>query len=661
MIFIVSVLIILGVLIFYRTSTPQLSLKKRIILAIIRSLYAIIICIFLFNPILHFVKNKRIDDKTIIIVDDSESMTIKQNGVKKADLIKQINDQLVNTLKANNNNYEVYKLSDYNALKTKSTYLMPFLEYIQTKNSYQNIKTIFFLSDGWVHDDNLQPIVSLNIPVYTFNVDAPEDNKDLRIEDLRYNKTAYQNELTTISTLITSKNIKSTAQLKLVIDGKTVQEKSINVSTEQTIELDFEVMFNKIGLIPFSVEIIAKDDVYLENNLMSGAIQVVESKQKIAIISDVLNYDLTFISQLFHDSKRYNLDIIYQKRNQFYKNSKPYNLNIKDYSSLILINNGTLSFNTNVKDDIVKMMQDNFGIISIGYPVKGLQEILPVTQSNIKDAYRGNFRVSGQAEQYKVFEELGKNIQNTPIVTYLYLSIINQGQALSFIENESASPWIVYRSYLNSHIFHICGFDLWKWKTITSADDYDNFMNGLVDWVSRKNSERFYAYTDKNSYLFGESLIIKLNAYDETFNPLSNINPSLQLKIDNKLIKDEFLSLSNNQYQLKLENLKPGKYDYTVIEKEKMLQTSSSFIISKKDRELFETGFNSNMLAMISNLSKGKFITVSEINDYLPKSEPHIYVPVKTEVLFYQKWYIILLFILLVATEYFLRKKWGLI
>ncbi|HPK41674.1 MAG TPA: hypothetical protein PKZ69_08610, partial [Candidatus Cloacimonadota bacterium] len=379
----------------------------------------------MFNPILHFVKNKRIDDKTVIIVDDSESMTIKQNGVKKADLIKQINDQLVNTLKANNNNYEVYKLSDYNALKTKSTYLMPFLEYIQTKNSYQNIKTIFFLSDGWVHDNNLQPIASLNIPVYTFNVDAPEDNKDLRIEDLRYNKTAYQNELTTISTLITSKNIKSTAQLKLVVDGKTVQEKSINISTEQTIELDFEVMFNKIGLIPFSVEIIAKDDVYLDNNLMSGAIQVVESKQKIAIISDVLNYDLTFISQLFHDSKRYNLDIIYQKRNQYYKNSKPYNLNIKDYSSLILINNGTLSFSTNVKDDIIKMMQDNFGIISIGYPVKGLQEILPVTQSNIKDAYRGNFRVSGQAEQYKVFEELGKNIQNTPIVTYLYLSIIN--------------------------------------------------------------------------------------------------------------------------------------------------------------------------------------------------------------------------------------------
>ncbi|HPK40149.1 MAG TPA: hypothetical protein PKZ69_00880, partial [Candidatus Cloacimonadota bacterium] len=141
----------------------------------------------------------------------------------------------------------------------------------------------------------------------------------------------------------------------------------------------------------------------------------------------------------------------------------------------------------------------------------------------------------------------------------------------------------------------------------------------------------------------------------------SNINPNLQLKIDNKLIKDEFLSLSNNQYQLKLENLKPGKYDYTVIQKEKMLQTSGSFIISKKDRELFEIGFNPNMLAMISNLSKGKYITVSEINDYLPKSEPHILVPVKTEVLFYQKWYIILLFILLVATEYFLRKKWGLI
>ncbi|MDX9976494.1 MAG: hypothetical protein RBS16_00510 [Candidatus Cloacimonadales bacterium] len=661
MIYLISILLIIGVSFFYKNSTPSLSSPKKAILIILRSTYIIILCILLFNPILRYTSKTRIDDKVIILVDDSESMDIVISEQKKTDLFKQINNDLTKILNSKNIDFQAFKLSDFNQLKKKSSYIMPFFEYIKEKNTYRNTKAIYLLSDGWIHDESLQSLSSFDIPIYTFNLDISEHTKDLKIDDLKFNKTAYQNELSTINLRISSENLNTKANVQLIIENKIVQEKTISIQDKQSIEIDFDVVLNKIGLLPFSVTVNSADDTYFDNNTMSGAIQVVESKQKIAIISDILNHDLTYISQLFHNSKRYSLDIFFYKNRQFYQANQRSEPKIKEYSSLIIINSGTLSINQAMKNDIAQLMEDGFGLISIGLPINGLEEIQPVAYSNIKNLYRGNFRVSAIAEQYKIFEELNENIQNTPIVNYYYLSLANQANTLSFIENESMSPWIVYRTYLNSHIFHICGFDIWKWKSYTANNDYDNFFNGLIDWISRKNSERFYAFTDRNSYLYGEKVIVKLNAYDERFYPLTNISPNIIIKQNEKAIKEDFMPYIDNQYQIELSSLKPGTYTYQVTENEKHLKTTGTFIISDMDKELYETGINTNMLAMISNLSKGNYIKPADIINHIPKLQEKQFIKKIIEYQFYKKWQFVLLFLLSISCEYFLRKRWGLI
>jgi len=601
-----------------------------------------------------------IQDKVIILTDDSESMNIQLNEKKKSEYYQQISEKLTKSIKSKELEYENHNLSDYNELKKKSSFILPFLEFINKKNTHQNIKAVYLLSDGWIHDENLQILSSLNIPIYTFNPNIEENIEDIKIDDTRYNKIAYQSETALFSVRISSLNTKKPVKVQFLSGNKLIQEKQILTKENQSIDVDFEIQFNKTGLIPFTILILGKDD-YPQNNSFAGAVQVLESKQKIAIISDILNYDVLYLSQLLRQNKRYSIDVITQKNRQFYQNGKNHKLITSDYSSLIMVNNGSIYINPETKNEILKQMEQTFGLLLIGHPINGLNEISPVSYSNISNLYRGNFKISPSAFQYKIFEDMNTNIQDIPLISYLYLTPKNQGQILSFIENESKSPWIVYRSYLNSHIFQICGFDLWKWKSLNGESGYNDFFNGLVDWISRKNNERFYAYTDKNSYLFGEPVTLKLNAYDESFNPLLNISPKITIQKDGQAFKEDFLSNSDNQFQIKLDQLKPGNYNFEVSDKSKNLSSKGQFIIHEKDRELYETGINKSMLSMISNLSKGQFIQTEELNHILQKPQKENVIQQKEEVQIYKKWQMILLFILLISGEYFLRKRWGLL
>ncbi|MDD2649926.1 MAG: hypothetical protein PHF36_02165, partial [Candidatus Cloacimonetes bacterium] len=90
-------------------------------------------------------------------------------------------------------------------------------------------------------------------------------------------------------------------------------------------------------------------------------------------------------------------------------------------------------------------------------------------------------------------------------------------------------------------------------------------------------------------------------------------------------------------------------------------KTTGTFIISDMDKELYETGINTNMLAMISNLSKGNYIKPADIINHIPKLQEKQFIKKIIEYQFYKKWQFVLLFLLSISCEYFLRKRWGLI
>lgn len=661
MIFLILIIILIGVLIFYRVSTPSITNNQRYLLIFLRFIYISIVAILLFNPVLHYVKKLVLKDKIIILVDDSQSMSLKNNGVKKETQFSNIQKQIIDKCKVNNLEYSVEHLSNYNTLKDKSSLLLPFVEEMKKKDNFDVNKAIFLLSDGHFHDEDLAFIDSVNLPFYTFNFQDSTKNADLSINDVAYNKTAYKSENTIIKAFINKQDINSDYKVQLLVDGKVVQEKKIPKNNLSIDTVEFEYQFTKTGLMPFNLKVISANDQYTSNNQYPGAIQVLESKQKIAIITDNLNFDLRYLAQLIRDNERYEAEIIIQTNHRYFINSKEIKLSFGNYSSLILINNSRLVFSPQEKSVIENLCNNNFGILIIGYPIASLENLSPTQISNIKNTYRAGINLTPLSNQFELFDYLRKDLDNLPLLQYYYVTAKSNTQVLGVMDNESKSPFITYLSYLNSNIIQINAFDLWKWKSSDPNNQYEAFFNYLVDWISRKKSDNFYAYTKKNSYNYGEKVDLILNAYDESLNPMTNISPKVILKHNNLTINEDYLSLSESDYRINFTSLKPGKYTYEISENRKKLFTKGEFIINNINRELYDTGFNQGLLSWISNISGGEFLTKQAFENLLLKADAVKTIKQDTEIQLYKKTLLIIFFILAISLEYFFRKRWGLL
>lgn len=661
MIYLFSIILIPLIYFFYKKTNPDISKFQRIVLSVLRYVYILIIAVLLLNPILYFFNKEKIINKAILVIDDSESMKLKMDNLSKSEHFDQYKNKVIQQLKTEDIDFEVYQLSDYNTRKTQSSYFLPFLKDLQKMEKTEHLQGIYLFSDGWLHDEDFSVLQGLSVPIHTFKLNIENKENDISISDLLYNKTAYKSELTIIKANIQSLDFTNEIKIQLIADNKVIQEKKLKTESNNSYEVEFNVTFNKIGLIPFQVRITDAKDSYSENDIFNGAIQIVESKVKIALISDILNYDIRFISSLIQNNERYSLDIFTQKGNQFYQKDKLVTVDLSQYASLILVNNGSLKISSSMNQIINQLSQESFGLLIIGFPVASLEEKSPVQLSNIRNIYKSTFSLTSESEQYQIFESMRSSIINIPPISYYYVNKRNNAKVLAEVNNESRSPFITYMSNLNSHVIHISGFDLWKWKSSGYNKDYDAFFNGLIDWMSRKNSDNFYANSDKNSYYLGEKPIVQLSAFDETLNPLLNISPKIILKRDNELIQTEYMLKNNNEYDFRFESLSEGNYTFEVTEEKKNLRTKGQFIINSKNRELYETGVNTALLSMISNITHGNYLSDPDISQ-IKQQETDVNVEIKREeIQLYKKIPLLILFLILICTEYFLRKKWGLL
>ncbi len=660
MIFIVSIIIIVGVFLFYRVTSPEISRRKQYLLSSLRITYLIIIAFLLFNPILRYFHTKMIKPSIVLLIDDSESMENKFNETTKIKRMEQLSDILEK--KGNNKNYDVHKLylSQYNKKQKSNTLLLPFYDYLKNEKRINEIQGIYLLSDGWIHDENLSFIQMSQIPVHSFLYETEKTESDLSIVNLVYNKTAFLHEKNIIKVRVNSTGYTGKCNIQLLIDQKEESSKEINVKENQFTDIEFETEFKKTGILPFEVRIINKDSVP-QNNSFPGAVQVLNSKQKILIITDQLTPDLRFINLVIQQNSRFQSDLVINKNGQFSKKNQNINIAWNEYSAVFIINKGNVVITTTQSDPIEKLLQNGGGLVVFGYPVKGLEDFMPGTLANIQGQFQATFLLTKEAQQYSTFQIDIKDISNIPPINYFYVTNKKTAHVLAKVDNEAQSPFILHQNYGLGNIIYFAGFDLWKWKSYLQNKSYDEFIDNLCNWVSHKNSDRFYAYTSKTNYFSQEEIKIMLNAYDEKLNPMNQITPKIKVYQAKKLITEDYMTKTNNDFIFQIRSLNSGKYDFVVSEEGKRLETRGSFLIHSKSLEDFDKGFNYPLLSWISSVNKGKIIKATDIGNYEMPQVPPKTQKTTVEAPIYKKWYLISLFLFCVSTEYYLRKKWGLL
>jgi hypothetical protein len=194
----------------------------------------------------------------------------------------------------------------------------------------------------------------------------------------------------------------------------------------------------------------------------------------------------------------------------------------------------------------------------------------------------------------------------------------------------------------------------------------DNSLNKIFNWLMKKSGNQEFVFrTDKNSYQQGEEVLLTGRSLD--FNDEVIHEGTVELFYDDKFLgsKPLYLDFDKNEYRSRFWAPKPGEINYIVkINKglESYQVSSGVFEIQESHIELNKIYLNKEKLKSISNSSGGLFKLWENRNELLSevsnirRTENYI----TKHRLIYNYWFFSLFF-LIVAVEWFLRRKLGLI
>ena len=181
--------------------------------------------------------------------------------------------------------------------------------------------------------------------------------------------------------------------MNLEINGRIIQTEEIDFNSGNYQQIIFEQNFQKTGLIPFEVKIVADStgEINLENNRFPAAIQVLESRSKILMISDKLNWDVKFVIDAIQKNPRWNAEFL--MKDKILKQGKTrvkLQDKIENIKVLFLINSNNLDFNNEEIEIINSFVKNGGGLFLQGNPISQLAEMYPAKKSNIKKSFKSN-------------------------------------------------------------------------------------------------------------------------------------------------------------------------------------------------------------------------------------------------------------------------------
>jgi hypothetical protein len=674
-----------AMLLYYRDTTfREQAPRLHFWLGVLRWLTVTILSALLLSPLL---KTTIIDTKKPVVVlaqDQSESIGAVLQGQALEDYKKEwqsLRDAL-------GQDYDVHELAfgdktregvDF-SFQDKVSNLSQAMQSIYDMYGVQNLGAVVLASDG-IYNEGSNPAYSgaqLTAPVYTVALGDTTAKKDLLVKRVFNNKIAYLGDKFTVQIDVAATNCGG-AQSVLTFskvsgeERKLLQSIPINISGNDfftTKEVIVEA--DQPGVSQYEITLAkVPGEASTVNNSKSIFIDVLDARQKILLLANSPNPDLSALRQTLESNKNYQVAVAYvnepgidvSKFDFVMLHNLPSltndiagiinTLNDKRIPRLFISGSQT-NFNALGKaqglvnmQNIGQQTDDVQGIVAKQFAAFTLDPRVAVElpKFNPVTCPFGNFSATAQA-QVILWKQIGKVPTDQPLLAVGETNGIKTG------------------------VF--TGEGLWKWRLFdymqhNNHEIFDDLIGKTVQYLSVKEDKRkFRINLDKSIFNENEPIVIGAELYNDNYD-LTN-DPDVALVIKNKDGKDfpyNFNKLGK-AYSVKVGILPVGNYTFkaTTNFNGQNLVYEGKFSVQPIQLELFETTANHAVLRQLSAQYGGAMVAPTAMAGIAEKIKanqsvkPVIYQTSKTNPLINLKWIFALLAGLL-AAEWFLRRYFG--
>jgi len=686
----------------YRKTLPETSLSKRIILFSLRTIAFFLIFFSLFEPLLVKKGISEIPPSVAVLLDNSAS--ISMSDPEGASLrFDKAGDILKRTYAT-----EFYSFSDSVLSYTGATYdgistsigdaLIHMRDLNNKGDKSKNIQAIIMISDGQnnLGDDPLSVAARMNTPIYVAGVGNKTQHKNLAIKRIVNNNIAYKDIPTQVFAYVEGWGIDSDVRVSLEHGDSVIAQKIVRPGSkgEQT-EVLFEFVPDSLGQNYYTISCpILNDEIIKSDNRRSFSVNVLPSKKQILLLYSSPGWDLTFMKRALEENKNYDVYFsdITGKINTGEK-SVSFTGNLSRFDAIFILNTDISTVHCKFIDDYIVgggslfllLGKNNLYCSQFSNTTALSQRI----GSWSDDEFIPLLTIDGSRHPIFNFEELSTDVKEgnwasalPPLRGFRILENI-KSSARVLLEHptlEGIPVMLTFESGKSRQII-FNGGNMWRWSFLPfgfggNNDIYKTILVNSAQWLLSKDEiSPFVLNTDQKVYRSGESVYFTANVRDESGNFIEGLTIQLDFNrsyvdsMTNTKKNDKFSFIMEESgggfYSLRVSALNTGDFVVTgnILESElvPVSKKHSSFRIEPYSAEFSDLRENKDILEKIAELSGGEYITLENMEDFLGnlKLKPQI-LNVKEEIPLWDKLWLLLLILLMLSIEWFIRKRANL-
>lgn len=638
-------------------------------LAFLRFLSIFGILLLLINPIITKNTLETVKTPLPIVIDNSSSISFLNANEKALELYKKIqsNSDLQEKFDVQSyqfsDDFEPTETFDFKGTQTNIDVVAKNLKSIYKNAIYPTV----LITDGnqTSGNDYVYSFDAVN-KVYPVIVGDTTTFLDFKINQLNVNKYAFHKNKFPVEAFLQYSGTKSVTADFIISQGNSVFSKqSITFSpSKKTATVSVLLPADKIGLQVFKASISSKEkEKNTYNNTKNFAVEVIDQKTNIAIVSAINHPDLGALKRAIESNVQrkvtivkpnevktlqdFNVLILYQPTTEFktiFENNKSAGIN-----TFIITGNNT-DFN------FLNQQQDN----------------LSFKMSGQKEDYLSVFNA-----QFNLFATDNIGFENLPPLQNAFGTVTTKGAVSVLLSSkirtiDTNSPLLAFTENQGRRAAYLLGENTWKWRlqkhvNNQSFEKYDIFMDKIIQFLASNNSKKSLVVEHESFYNSGEPIEITAQYFNKNYE--FDEKARLTIAVTNtktKQTKNYDLLKGNNSYKVNLDGLKAGPYAFTVKELNSKTTYSSSFEILDFDIEKQFVNPDVEKLIQLATQTQGKAYFPDQV-DVLIKTllENEEYKAIQKNIvtktpLIDWIWLLVLISILL-ATEWFVRKYNGLL
>ncbi len=659
----------------------SISFSWKLILSSLRT-FALLILLFLFlNPFFKTSREVTVKPKIAVVLDASESVSINKGDYNGSATYPEVIANLRNA--PSSYDLEFFSFGDqiqrtnpddFSSVYSK-TNIFNAIENISTSDV--EYATVILVSDGIITSGKNPVILSQNtpFPIHVIGIGDTTKVKDVSVQNVSTNGTGFTNTVHQITATVSQFGFDNrTVSVHLKSNGQIIDTKSLELNEDIEIyNVQFETELETPGLKQFQIELSETPTEWsTDNNNSTFSIEVLNSKKSILHIASSIHPDVKTLRSILGTDENIELSTY------TYLGSRPAIKDLYDTDAYdLIIIHGKPSSNTELEFDLSNVDTPTLFVLLPNRESILSSENYDLISSDSPAFYDVQMQQSTKESDHPILELDEVNMLNFAPVQSSINAFNNYPDALSLfvsryqnISTNSPVISVLEQGNLRRSEFNAVGwFKMYLSPNKSEKKFIEQLVLNLVDWTSSNPDNRLLKIkTSKNAYSTSELPLINASLLNENGGIESKGVIEVTITGDDYTANYTMDNLGNGNYQLQVQNLPNGKYEFSAVARKGNREIDSQngeFLVSESSIELANTIRNDDLLANIASNSGGVFLDHSssdeiwnsdDINSTLIERnkiiEDYIF-PVKSIY-----WFILVLFLL--GAEWLSRKRFAL-